>query len=531
MRVMHSVRHGVAWSVTIMAGLVAAWTPAAAKWARATSDHFEIYADMPPAALTTMATRLEQFDGAIRHLHRTPEGTGAKGANRVTVYVANDVAAIRRLSGDRGIAGFYLPRASGSVAFTPRIDEGGDGSRPTRGGGIPQIVLFHEYAHHFLLGNYAAAYPAWFSEGYAEFVSTAAFEKEYVQLGGAAQHRAYSLLAAKPVPAATLFATGQKLTDEQRGVMYGRGWLLTHYLMFDAARGRQLQQYLTALNAGTPSVAAATAAFGDLRALDKALDAYLRQSRIPGLQIAYDKLPVAPVVVTPLSPGAAAMVELRMQSERGVNRATAAPIFARAARIAAAYPDDALAQGWLAEMAYDAGQDDAALAAADRALAADPTSRQAMLYKAQVMMRRAAAATPRDAAAWSSARRWIVTANRQAPDDAEALSLYYDSFAAAGEAPSAAAILGIGRALELVPQDPALRFKVAAQAILDGQTDAARRALRPLAYDPHQSADNPAARLITILDTGVMGPAAMLALAKARGETVAATPSGPTPAN
>jgi hypothetical protein len=106
---------------------------------------------------------------------------------------------------------------------------------------------------------------AWFSEGYAEFVSTAAFEKEYVQLGGAAQHRAYSLLAAKPVPAATLFATGQKLTDEQRGVMYGRGWLLTHYLMFDAARGRQLQQYLTALNAGTPSVTAATAAFGDLR--------------------------------------------------------------------------------------------------------------------------------------------------------------------------------------------------------------------------------------------------------------------------
>jgi len=147
------------------------------------------------------------------------------------------------------------------------------------------------------------------------------------------------------------------------------------------------------------------------------------------------------------------------------------------------------------------------------------------------IFRPAAAPTPRDAAAWSSARRWIVTANRQAPDDAEALSLYYDSFAAAGEAPSAAAILGIGRALELVPQDPALRFKVAAQAILDGQTDAARRALRPLAYDPHQSADNPAARLIAILDTGVTGPAAMLALAKARGETVAATPSGPTPAN
>jgi len=279
-----------------------------------------------------------------------------------------------------------------------------------------------------------------------------------------------------------------------------------------------------ALNAGTPSIAAATAAFGDLRALDKALDTYLRQPRIPGLRIPYDKLPVAGVVATTLSPGAEAMVELRMRSERGVDRTTAAPIFARAAKIAAAYPDDALAQGWLAEMAYDAGYDDAAEAAADRAFAANPASRQAMLYKAQVLLRRAAIAKSTDAKIWSAARRWIVKANRQSPDDAEALSLYYDSFAMAGEKPSDAAIAGIGRALELVPQDPSLRFTVAAQAILDGRADVAKRALRPLAFDPHQSADNPAARLIAILDSGVTGPAAMLALTKAQGETAAAAP-------
>ncbi len=506
------MRKGMTFGAMLVAGLGA---PASAKWARATSDHFEIYAEMPPAALEKMATRLEQFDGAMRFLHHTDAGTGAKGANRVTLYVANDIAAVRKLSGDRNIAGFYLPRASGSVAFTPRIGDVG---------GMPQIVLFREYAHHFLLGNYAAAYPAWFSEGYAEFVSTTAFERAFVQLGGAAQHRAYGLLSAKPLPAATLFATGQQLTEEQRSVMYARGWLLTHYLMFDPIRGKQLSQYLVALNAGTPSIAAATAAFGDLRALDKALDTYLHQPRIPGLRIPYDKLPVAGVVATTLSPGAEAMVELRMRSERGVDRTTAAPIFARAAKIAAAYPDDALAQGWLAEMAYDAGYDDAAEAAADRAFAADPASRQAMLYKAQVLMRRAAIARSTDAKTWSAARRWIVKANRQSPDDAEALSLYYDSFALAGEKPSDAAIAGIGRALELVPQDPSLRFKVAAQAILDGRADVAKRALRPLAFDPHQSSDNPAARLIAILDSGVTGPAAMLALTKAQGETAAAAP-------
>jgi len=492
-------------------GLAGTAVPASARWIRATSDHFVIYAELSPAELETMATRLERFDGAIRYLHSTPEAAGAKGVNRVTVYVADDVAAIRRLSGDKNVAGFYLPRASGSVAFTPRTGATG---------GMPQIVLFHEYAHHFLLGNYAAAYPGWFSEGYAEFVSTAGFEKDYVQLGVAAQHRAYSLFNAKPLSAEALFATGRRLNDEQRASLYARGWLLTHYLMFDSARGGQLRRYLAALNAGTPSVAAATAAFGDLRALDKALDAYLRQSRIPGLRIAYAKLPAVSVAVTPLSPGAEAMVELRMESERGVNRTTAQPIFARAAKIAAAYPDDALAQGWLAEMAYDAGRDAEAEAAADHALAVDPNATQALLYKAQVLLRRAALVKASDPAVWTAARRWIIKANRQSPDDAEALALYYDSFGAAGAKPSEAAIRGIARALELVPQDPALRFKVAAQAILDGENATAKAALRPLAFDPHRPADNPAARLIAILDTGVTGPAAMLALTRARGETV-----------
>lgn len=503
-----AVRFG--FGVTAAVAAFAGAAPASAKWMRATSDHFVIYADMSPGELEKMATRLERFDGSIRYLHHTAEGAGAKGVNRVTVYVVNDASTIRRMSGDDKVAGFYLPRANGSVAFTPRTGDAG---------GMAQIVLFHEYAHHFLLGNYAAAYPAWFSEGYAEFVSTAAFEKDFVQLGGAAQHRAYSLLEATPLPAETLFATGRRLNDSQRASMYARGWLLTHYVMFDAERGKQLSRYLTALNKGTPSTAAATAAFGDLHALDKALNAYLHQSRIPGVRVPYDKLPKADVVVAPLSPGAEAMVELRMQSERGVNRTTAQPIFTRAAKIAAAYPDDSLAQGWLAEMAYDAGRDAEAEAAADRALAVDPTSSQAMLYKAQIMVRRAALAKAADPAAWAAARRWIVKANRQSPDDAEALELYFDSFREASVTPTASAVAGLGRALELVPQDPSLRFKVAGQAILDGRTEVAKAALRPLAFDPHRQGDNPAARLLAILDTGVTGPAAMLALGKARSET------------
>ena len=510
--------------IAVLAAASAACISAAseAKWLRATSDHFVVYSSVGETALRKTATQLEQFDGVMRILHRANTPPAEPGTNRVTVYVVDTASDVRKLmgKGSGNVAGFYLPRVNGSIAFTPR-SSGGDGDLQ------PQIVLFHEYAHHFLLGTFAAAYPAWFSEGYAEFVSTARFEKDGVMVGVAAQHRAYSLFNTRGLSAERLFDTGsRRLSDEERGSLYARGWLLTHYIMFDPARGATFRRYLDALNKGVPSVTAARTAFGDLRALDRALDAYLAQSRIPGIKIAYSRLPDPKITVEPVSAGAEALMGLRMESERGVNRKTAQPIYTRAKAIAATYPTDPVAQGWFAEMAYDAVQDDDAEAAVDRALAADPRMAQALLYKARIHLRRASAASTKDADAWKEARSWVVKANRLVPDDAEALSLYYDCFGAEHTPPTKMAITGVKRALELVPQDPELRFKVAAQEIRDGDAEDAKRTLRPLAFDPHLPADNPAARLITILESGKIGPEALRLLGQGQDGVAETPPAG-----
>ncbi len=510
--------------IAVLAAASAACISAAseAKWLRATSDHFVVYSSVGEAALRKTATQLEQFDGVMRILHRANTPPAEPGTNRVTVYVVNTASDVRKLmgKGSGNVAGFYVPRVNGSIAFTPR-SSGGDGDLQ------PQIVLFHEYAHHFLLGTFAAAYPAWFSEGYAEFVSTARFEKDGVMVGVAAQHRAYSLFNTRGLSAERLFDTGsRRLSDEERGSLYARGWLLTHYIMFDPARGATFRRYLDALNTGVPSVTAARTAFGDLRALDRSLDAYLAQSRIPGIKIAYSRLPDPKITVEPVSAGAEALMALRMESERGVNNKTAQPIYTRAKAIAATYPTDPVAQGWFAEMAYDAVQDDDAEAAVDRALAADPKMAQALLYKARIHLRRASAASTKDADAWKKARIWVVKANRLAPDDAEALSLYYDSFGAERTPPTKIAIDGVKRALELVPQDPELRFKVAAQEIRDGDAEDAKRTLRPLAFDPHMPADNPAARLIRILESGKIGPEALRLLGPGQDGVAETPPAG-----
>src|SRR5688500_4343027 len=126
-------------------------------------------------------------------------------ANRGTVYVVPGIVALQRLHRRPNARGFYIPRASGSVAFTPRR------SGLNSNGGADDLdaekILLHEYAHHFVLQNYAGAFPAWFVEGFAEFNSTARFAKDgSIAFGIPASHRAGELMSTRGSSVEALFA-------------------------------------------------------------------------------------------------------------------------------------------------------------------------------------------------------------------------------------------------------------------------------------------------------------------------------------
>jgi hypothetical protein len=504
-----------------LGALFAVSAAAQAEWLKATSRHFIVYSETGEAALRKQASELEYFDAMIRRFHRVDADPDAE-FNRVTVYVLPSIGAVQKLSGMKNVAGFYVPRVDGSVAFTPR--QGGHEANDL----TPKIVLFHEYAHHFLLGSYASAYPAWFSEGYAEFASTMMQRDGAFWLGAAANHRGYGLLFDKALSIRQLFEPPARMNAAQREAIYGRGWLLTHYLMFDPDRRGQLRQYLSLFNAGKPSLAAATEAFGDLKVLDSKLERYLGRNKLPAIKVETSSLAQPEVAVRKLTPGESALIAMRMESTRGVNQKTAASLYARARAAAAPFAGDAVAQGWLAEMAFDAGQLDAAEAAADAAISVDPTSSQALLYKARVHLSRAAEARATDPKVWTAARSWIVKANRASPNDAAALALFYQSFLMQKAKPSKSAVAGLYRTVVLVPQDGGMRFLAARQMILDGDAARAKLLLRPLASDPHAGADNGAARLLALLDAGHSGQGAIDALeqaAKKGAEAGAAPPA------
>lgn len=466
---------------TLLAAMLLATPMAAhADWYEASSGHFIVYSEQKPEQLKAFAIRLERFDKMVRAL-RGASTAPIDRANRLTVYVVDNTYTVGRLAGDNAVAGFYRPRAGGSLAIVPR--SAGD-DEPN--GLSAQEILLHEYSHHLMWSlSPSVVYPSWYIEGFAETYATTRYDKDgSMVLGSPPQYRGYGLLTGNALPADKLLtADTRKLDDQERDGLYGRGWLLNHYLQFSGQRKGQLIAYLKALNAGK-SVKEAATAFGDLKALDRELERY-KTGRFSGLRVKAEATEPGEVTIRKLTAGEAATMDVRIRSKNGVTAKTAPGVYADAKRAAAPYPNDPGAQLVLAEAAYDARDYAAAEAAADRALAADPKAVDGYVYKAMCRMALARKAKDFSKETWTGIRKIIAAGNRLDPQDPEPLILYYQSYLEQhGPVPNIAKD-GLYDAFVYAPQDSGLRLNTAAMFLRDREAARARELLAPLAYQPH----------------------------------------------
>lgn len=471
---------------------------ASAEWHQATSRHFVVYANDKPERLKAFAEKLERFDKAVR-VKRGFKDPPLGAASRLTVYVVNDVSAIEKLVGQTGVAGFYIPRASGSVAFVPRETDGDRSSDLTA-----DAVFFHEYTHHLMLANYRGALPAWLVEGFAEFHSTARFQPDgSVWLGVPGEHRNFGLGASRGSSLDEMLKGDMtKMDGLEREALYGRGWVLTHMLFFEPSRRGQLTTYLNAMNEGSPSLDAARLAFGDLKQLRRDLDAYMTRPKLSYDAVPATALQIDPISVRPLRAGEAAFLPVRMRSTRGVNKKSALALVTDGRRVATRFPDDPAVQGALAEVEFDAGNFDQAEAAAGRALARDPRDTQSLIYMGRVKIARATAAKSTDPAVWRDARKWLVTASQVDTEDPAPKVLYHASFIAAKESPTRNAADALLQAHALAPQDPSLRLQVVRQYLIEGKLPEARRTMTPIVLNPHSGGSPWIKSLVARLDAG-----------------------------
>jgi tetratricopeptide (TPR) repeat protein len=470
-----------------------------ADWYEASTPHFVVYADRDPEKLKAFATNLERLDRAIRLM--VGGGNAAMSdTGRVTVFTVDDVPTVARLIGRQGVEGFFIPRASGSVAIVPEQGSGG-GDLALK----PLNILLHEYAHNLMFSlDPNTGYPSWLVEGFAEFNSTARFGKDSsVTLGEPPLFRGVSIMGDTYLPMDKLLTVDSKtLDDSQMEAFYGRSWLLTHYLRLGAPqRSTQLGAYVAALKAGK-SLRDAAQVFGDLKKLDGELEVYKKRhlsiSTLTGAQLA-----IGPVSVRKLSAAAAATMEVRIRSRVAARPETVQSIYADARRAAAPYPDDADAQMVLAGAAIDAGDYAGAEAAVDRALATDPKRVRALTLDATARMLDARKAKDMRPETWNAVRAILSGANRLDPRDPMPLWLYYRSYGEQGLPAPEIAKDGLNSAFLLAPYDYTLRMVTAAMYLGERNGTGARVLLLPLVNDPHSGPRGPlAAAMIEKIDAG-----------------------------
>lgn len=453
-------------------------------WKRAETEHFILFSDGTAQELRLDAIKLERFD----RLMRTLTGIGDdKGQVKLSVYFVRSADKVQSLYPGpvKNIGGFYAPSPAGAVAVVPRsVDAFGSGDR--KFAEVEDVVLFHEYAHHLMHQYFPVAYPAWYVEGFAEYVSNTRIDADGKASYGIANiSRAPSLFLETGMPIEKLLTA--RVTDLKRSEIsqfYARSWLLSHYLSREKTRTGQLKQYLAAIQKGTANLGAARSVFGDLDALDKALNRYMK-GKLEYSQLVNPLPAPADFTVTPLDQGTSDSVLLQLKLTRMTKPEEREPIAAELRKLATRFPGNAAILTALAEAEIDLGNHAAAGRAADAAIAAAPANSRALVWKGLSLARPLAGASDRDAAKWKEARGWIVKANRANPEDPLPLMEYYLSFAQAGQAPPAIAIDGVGKAVSLVPQFSGTRLMYASALASQKKFVEAIRILERIANDPH----------------------------------------------
>lgn len=459
--------------------------PAFAKWHKAESDHFVIYANQSEKEVRAFSERLERFHAAMS-ISFGRKLIKPSPSNRVTVYVVGSYRNVRKLAGENAkqIAGFYRPRAGGTLAVVPRLRKSRN-SKDFTG----ETVLMHEYAHHYMYHLTSSSWPRWFSEGFAEFYGSAKFFADgAVGLGAPANHRANELSFGRPVPIHLLFDTdGYRKSKHQRyDSFYGQSWLLYHYLTFSQERRGQFVEYQKLLIDGAEELVAAQTAFGELKTLNRELRAYRKSKKLRYMHLTADKLKTGTISVRQLRPGEAMIMPLMVQSKRGVDKEQAKALLSKIQDVAVQYPADPTVLGTLAEAEYDAGHHDAAIAAANQALLNDPKTVNAYVQKGYALAEKAKESENPDAL-WKEARSTFVALNKLENDHPIPLIWFFRTYVEQGKQPTKLAIEGLEWALRLAPYDQGLRVNVAQQQIGDNRLEEAIRTLRPLANSPHEN--------------------------------------------
>lgn len=270
-----------------------AWPAAAAsKWVEVKSPNFTVYSDADAKEARQVALQFEQVRLAFEKLWA---GARTRSARPVVILAVRNEGGLKALlpdyferKGGMRPAGFTVSGSHKSyVALRTDVDD------VVLQGYNPYHLLYHEYIH-VLVGLNVNRVPPWFGEGLAEFFGATIVEGDRLVIG-------------KPLPWHILDLRGRAMFDLPRliavdhdspeyneetksGIFYAQSWALVHMLIIDPTGDgpRRVNDLLVRLRRGEDAEAASRAALGDLAALDKRLNTYVRRPAFQYTRVDFD---------------------------------------------------------------------------------------------------------------------------------------------------------------------------------------------------------------------------------------------------
>jgi Flp pilus assembly protein TadD len=467
-------------------------SPAEAAWRRAESPNFIVYSQSGEQKLKEQVELLEDFHGFVKLLTRITE---APAPNKLSVYIVRNHAALKSVAPEipDPVDGFYTATANGLGAF---IDAGSAGGRDAA-----NEILFHEITHYLMLQYRPTAYPPWYVEGFAEYMMTASFDKERIDVGKPSPGRAYTLGSMKWLPLdAVLFGGVPKARDEG-ALYYGEAWLLVHYLMRDPARKAQLVDYLRATAGGEAPRAAFKRIFAvEPKQLQADLDRYAHRGMTYS-QFTRRTVPApAQIVFSTLPDSADDLLLAKARLDLGIRApADRAAVLAQVRQAAAKYPDDPFARRVLAEAEALYGDGAAADRLLDALLAASPKDGELLYLKGMRYLAAARANETDDTLRRSQKKQaaaWFVRAHDAAPYHFQSLVRYVESLSGTPAYNSENSLNILLLAHDLAPQVSDVTMNASTMLIRRGRYDEAIALLGPLASNPHDERLAAAARAL-----------------------------------
>ncbi|MBS0421957.1 MAG: DUF1570 domain-containing protein [Proteobacteria bacterium] len=456
--------------------------PAQAAWKAASSDNFIVYSDGSDSELLSFTQRVERFDQVLRIM----TGLNAPPAPvKVRIYLVGSDSVVHELDfSHRGhLAGFYAARISGGIAVVNRTRAHNEFAMDG------EIVLYHEYSHHYMEQYFPAAYPIWYQEGFAEYFAPTKFDKDgVVEVGKVEMPRLPALYNEEWLSTQQLMtATLDNLPEKQWNQFYAQGWLLTHYLFSTPARHDQFKEYLHLRAQGVAHEEALQKAFNLTdEQLGKELHKYFGKGTVLVKLLTAASLKQVPTVsLRTLSQPEADCLLPTVHVELGVSDTDKTKLLEQVRATAKHLPGNEYAQVMLGEAEARYGDAARARELLQAQVEATPDNRAALLSLAALELQADQADHEARLAADRRARKLAVKANKLDSNDPEALYFFYLSFMHEDNGPSQNAIAALAQAYNNLPQFQPFALAQARQDLHDGKPDSAVAELKPIAYSPH----------------------------------------------